>query len=218
MAKLPQRQLLIIIVIIMLILIVITLASVNNITIGQAKTEFPGTQSSLLLRDCDIETIYAINDEQCETICRPPGTFIEQNGACVNILALSQTAVENNCDPKSGVYAYLLGDPQFGTTNLICLSIDLGIQPDNPKEFNRLCAQGNISINYIDAFPQLTDCSCPENYILTTIPNTSTIRTRGICVNKKLQPVYDFNNLLYNNDNTKIIHQPLKNIDFINSE
>lgn len=187
-----------VIVIILLILLVVLLRTASNIDTDKHNIDFPGTQREILKQNCDVETIYSVEDSQCESICKQPGIFTSKNGVCVNILAFSQEAIDNTCDPKKGVLAYLLGDPQFGRTKLLCLSIDQGVQPDNIADPNTLCVGGSIDINYIESFPQLYSCVCPDNQILSLIPNTSTIRQRGVCVDKNYYPVYDANKLIYN--------------------
>lgn len=189
------------IVLILLVFVLILLRVIVNVSTDEVLVDFPGTQRQSLKQNCDIETVYSVEDSQCESICSQPGIFVSKNGACVNIMTFSQDAVENTCDPKSGVLAYLIGDPQFGKTKLLCLSIDQGVQPDNVSDPNTLCSGGGtININYVDSYPQLSSCACPYGTVLALIPNTSTIRQRGICVNKNLQRIYNFNNLLYNND------------------
>lgn len=188
----------IIIVLVLLLLIVFLLKGVSNVDIEKPIASFPGTQREILKQNCNIETIYAVEDSQCEMICSQPGTFTSKNGACVNILAFSQDAVDNTCDPKKGVLAYLLGDPQFGRAKLLCLSVDIGVQPDNLSDPNTLCDGGTVEINYIDSFPQLAGCKCPAGKILGLIPNTSTIRQRGACISTNLYDVYNLNSLIYN--------------------
>lgn len=152
-------------------------------------------------RNCNSETIYAMDDAQCSNICKSPGVFRVNNGRCVNALALdSENPANNDCNPKQGVLAYLVGDPQLGRTQLICLSVDLGIQPDSSNLPNILCKNGDIDINYLETMPQLSQCKCSDDKILAIIPNNKTIRTHGQCVDKSLLPVLQFNNILYNPD------------------
>lgn len=151
-------------------------------------------------RNCDSEVIYAMTDAQCSNICRTTGMYRASNGRCVNVLALSTTNPQNNCDPERGVLAYMTGDPQLGTTHFRCLSIDLGIQGDSPDDPNILCKDGNIDINYLETMPQLNQCTCPDDKVLAIIPNNRMIRTHGQCVSKNLLPVLEFANALYNPD------------------
>lgn len=195
--KIKTSHLFLLIVVVLLVLIVLLLKNISNITINNARVDFPGTQRESMKQNCDVETIYSVEDSQCEAICREPGVFRTKNGTCVNILAFSQEAVDNTCDPEKGVMAYLLGDPQLGRTKLLCLSVDLGVQPDNVVDPNTLCTDGSIEINYIKSFPQLNSCKCSDDKILALTSNTSTIRQRGTCVNKSLYNIYKFNNLLY---------------------
>lgn len=189
---------LIIIVIILLIFIVLLLRIVSNIDVEGNNVDFPGTQREMLKQNCDVETIYTVEDSQCDLICKQPGIFVSKHGVCVNILAFSQEAVDNTCDPKKGVLAYLLGDPQFGKTKLLCLSVDQGVQPDNITEENTICTGGSIDINYVESFPQLNSCKCPNDQFLALIPNTSTIRQRGTCVSNNLYDVYNLNKMVFN--------------------
>jgi len=186
-----------IIIAIMLILIVLVLANIESFDVQKKNYDFPGQQQESSQHNCDTELIYSMTDEQCNAICREPGVFVTRNGACVNIQSFNQTAVENECNPKNGVLAYLLGDPEFGTTKLLCLSIDPGVQPDDIKMPNTLCMNGQLDVNYIESFPNLKHCTCADDEILATILDTSTIRTRGVCVKKQAQPIYELNRLLY---------------------
>lgn len=151
-------------------------------------------------RDCDLETIYSINDFQCNLICKPPNLYVSKNGACVNSLILDQHTPENKCDAKNGVIAHLIGDPQLGTAKFYCLSIDSGIQLTDDNFTNLMCKNGKININYITEFPQLKQCSCPQNKSLIIIPSTNTIRQHGVCVANTLLPIYKTNDLLFTDD------------------
>lgn len=181
--------------------IVVILQNVKNIDASKYMHNFPGTQSSSAKHDCDVETLYSVEDAQCAALCKHPGVFVSMHGACVNMLAFNQDIIHNGCDPKKGVLAYLLGNSQFGNTQLFCLSIDEGVQPDNVTEPNTICTGGEIDINYIETFPQLSQCKCPDNKVLAVIPNTNTIRSRGVCVDKNYENFLKYNNSLYIRDN-----------------
>lgn len=160
--------------------------------------KFPGRQSESRKHDCDIETVYSMRDEQCETMCHGPGTFRTVNGVCVNSMIFDESAVKNNCDARRGVLAYLLGDPQLGRTQLRCLSVDPGIQPDDPDGKNIICGRdGKVSINYLDSFPQISSCECGDGEILVLIANTNAIRRRGACVSAASLPAYANSRLDY---------------------
>ncbi|AYP97962.1 PIF-3 [Mauternbach virus] len=186
-----------IIIAIMLIFLVIVLTKIEMFDIKKKNHDFPGQRQEFRQHNCDTELIYSMTDDQCNSICREPGVFVTRNGTCVNIQNFNQTAIENECNPKNGVLAYLLGDPEFGTTKLLCLSIDPGVQPDNIKLINTLCMNGDLEINYIESFPNLKHCTCADDEILATILDTSTIRTRGVCIKKQSQPIYELNRLIY---------------------
>lgn len=161
---------------------------------------FLGNQALMMKVNCDVEKILAMDDEQCSLLCAPPGIYREKNGLCVNMLIFDQTDIVDNCDPTKGVLAYLVGDPQLGRIKSRCLTIDLGIQPNDALEPNRFCTDGTIDINYIKSFPRFEDCNCPNGHVLTLIPSTSTIRSRAVCVPEGQASVYAHNNLIYKND------------------
>lgn len=189
----------VLLVISLLIVTTYVLFNMIKISINADKelVQFQGTQSSVLKRNCDSELIYSMADSQCKQICQEPGVFRTHNGVCVNVLSFDQAAVEDKCDPKKGVLAYLLGDPQFGTTKLRCLSIDPGLQPNDINKPNIVCVNGTIDINYVEGFPQLNNCECPPATFLGTVQNTSTIRQHGTCKKMELLKVYNFNNSLF---------------------
>lgn len=197
MAHVTLGQLLISAVIILLVLMVVLLKSISNIQTSQKQVHFEEILNQSLKRDCDVELVYSMSDAQCEAVCKPPGVFYSKNGACVNILAFSQTAVTNECNPKNGVLAYLLGDPQFGKTKLLCLSIDPGIQPDDPNGHNKICEGGTINIDYRNSFPLVSSCKCADGTFLALLPGTSVVRASGACVNNALRKVLDFNGLTH---------------------
>ncbi|KAI5630611.1 pif-3 [Venturia canescens] len=176
--------------------VLLFLQSLSSINTKKNNVEFPGSQQEIVKRDCDEEMVYSVDDMQCDKICKGPNLFRVKNGACVNSLAIDIEHPLNVCDPKKGVLAYLLGDPQFGTAKSTCLSIDMGIQPDDGRN-NIMCLNGTIKIDYTKKFPQLEDCHCRSGDKLIIIPSTSTIRAHGICVAKALSNLYEFNELVY---------------------
>lgn len=194
------------ILIVAIAILLFFLEKLNNVTIENAtidkKTQFNPQQTLQLKHDCDSEIIYSFTDEQCSLICNK-NNFISRNGMCVNKLAFTPIIVTNNCDPKRGVLAYLTGNTQFGTANLRCLTVDDGVQPSDLSQPNTLCQNGQININYLTGFPQLSNCKCPQDYTLAIIPNTSAIRTRGVCIKNNQKNA--FNSLLYENNNQNII-------------
>jgi len=145
-------------------------------------------------RDCDIETVYAMDDTHCTEICYNGAQYASRNGICLNILVLTRSGnVANNCDPKRGLLAYMIGDPLLGRTDFTCLSIDMSIQPDDATLPNRLCGTGTEGpgkggivdgvIDYTSAFPQAENCRCVSNdEIPVLIPDTATIRRHIRCV------------------------------------
>jgi len=149
--------------------------------------------------NCDEFTVYSMTDDQCSAICLDDQSFRTKNGVCVNSLIFKSTDIENKCSSKDGLIAYLTGNTQFGKTDSICLSVDPGIRPDDIKEPNIICRNGEIDINYNDAFPVIKNCKCiNKDDILIVVPNTSTIRAHGICVDKEMRSLFEFNQQLYN--------------------
>lgn len=171
----------------------------GEIKVGDLRNESRDPQTEPIRRDCDLETVYSMDDAQCFNVCKTSGVFRTKNGVCVNTLIFETQATQNKCSAKDGVLAYLVGDPVFGRTKTVCLSVDLGVRPDNLDKPNIICRDGEIPINYVIAFPQLKDCRCANGKILSLIESTNTIRTHGVCVNDKMKPVLETNSLLYHN-------------------
>lgn len=94
---------------------------------------------------------------------------------------------------KKGLVAYLTGNTEFGKTQLLCLSIDLGVRPDDINKPNTICMNGDIDINYVKAFPQVEQCKCKSDSSLVLVPSTSIIRYRGVCVESAELPIYKYN-------------------------
>lgn len=161
-------------------------------------THFPGSAKAQLKRDCGLEAVYSVGDDQCSSVCKGPGLFVSRDGVCVDSTTLTQTKVHNHCSPKHGVLAYFVGNPELGTVSLKCLSTDPGVQPDDGDiEKNQLCIGGDITIDYVKGNPQLKDCKCKEGEFLALISNTSEIRYRGFCATESSRPLYEFNALTY---------------------
>lgn len=113
-----------------------------------------GSPASSTMRDCQSETVYSMTDNHCRTQCKPPGIYNNVDGICVNVTELSEGApYRDKCDPKKGVIPYVVGDGQFGTLDVRCMSIDPGIQPDNVYLPNRICS-GNVASVEIDYISQ----------------------------------------------------------------
>lgn len=155
-------------------------------------------QARSLKRDCNVETVYAMQDEQCDLVCQPTSVFRARHGVCVNVLVFETRTVENKCSAKDGVLAYLVGNSEFGNAQMICMSVDVGVRPDDLRQPNTLCqGGGSIDIDYTKRFPSLDDCKCPDGKRLALIPATNTIRTRGVCVSNEMAPLFENENLLY---------------------
>ncbi|KAE9521747.1 hypothetical protein AGLY_017858 [Aphis glycines] len=140
--------------------------------------------------DCSVEIVYSTNDYQCSRLCRGPGKYFSKNGACVNSILknVNEAKVQTGCDPKSGLLAYIVGDAQFGAVRLQCLSVDPGVRPDDMNKPNKILFGGTVSINYLEKFPDFTEGKCNNpKHVIVAIPNTSTIRSTGICVPKSFE-------------------------------
>lgn len=154
-------------------------------------------QTILQKHNCDVETIYSFTDQQCDAVCSNVGSYVSKHGVCVNVLAFQTSQVENTCDPKRGVLAYLTGNSQFGSVSLRCLTIDDGIQPSDLTKPNIFCTNGTIDIDYLTSYPQLANCKCRDGDVLAMIANTNAVRGHGVCVNEKFTEFWKANSLLY---------------------
>jgi hypothetical protein len=185
-----------IILILVLILIVMSLLYSINPTKATDKNSFDLKlqQNSIAKRDCNNEIIYALDDVVCDNVCSSNGSFIAQNGFCVNELAAIEIPSINQCDAKLGVLAYYVGDETLGTANFLCLSIDPGIQPNDISQPNLMCKNGTLSggINYLKHFPEMSDCYCMNNdkFLAVIIRGTSIIRDYVVCTNKNNMKAY----------------------------
>lgn len=172
-----------------------------------------GTTNEQTLRSsCDVETVYSMTDEHCQQVCSSynvddattGNTYVSRHGVCLNTktvqLQNDAEAKANECNPKNGVLAYVIGDTQFGTLKHYCLSIDIGVQPDDGRSTtgNTLCQNGTIDIDYTKSFPQLSNCKCNDDTeFLALIPGTSTTRARGVCINNASKNAYQLGDLIY---------------------
>lgn len=151
---------------------------------NQLRSAVPATDEAK--RDCANEMVFSVLDAQCQIVCQGPETYVSRNGICVNSITQNSTAVRNECSAKDGVLAYLIGDPQFGKADLLCLSVDPGVQPNDPSKPNEMCRNGSITIDYRKQYPTLEQCKCPVGTKLVRIPATSSIREHGVCVANRL--------------------------------
>lgn len=196
----------VIFVCLILVLIIGILISVptNADPIDRTIAYFPGIEKNHTKRNCSLEKIYSMSDEECRNICINPNMYVSNNGLCVNILTFDQKLISSKCDPTKGVLAYLLGDAQLGSTTVKCLSIDDGVQPDDVDKPNQLCANGYMNVDYTESFPQITNCTCyGDDDTKVIVPNTSVVRTKAVCVKNQLLPLFYENNLIYS---SKIIY------------
>lgn len=182
------------------VLVVIILVLLKKANVGATNNvRFPIIEKERYKKNCNIDTVYSMSDELCARLCDNSGLFVARHGICVNSLVFDQAAVENNCNGKDGVLAYLVGSAELGNTYMMCLSVDPGVRPNNLKLPNTLCQNGAINIDYESHFPQLSECVCnAEDETLIEIPNTSVVRTRGYCAKNNLLPIFELNNLVYN--------------------
>lgn len=165
---------------------------------GMPGLRLSGNQPPLAQYNCDTDIVYSMIDAECRSLCRPPGLYRSHNGVCVNLRTFGQTSAENECDPKRGLLAYTIGDPQFGTVRHLCLSVDPGVQPDTVDKPNTFCTGGTIDINYLRQYPQLSNCTCPDGQIRAIIPSTSVTRPRALCVDAESAPLYRYMRALHN--------------------
>lgn len=155
-----------------------------------------GSPAKNMMRDCQSETVYSMTNDHCRAQCKPPGIYKNIDGICVNVAELSiDTPYRDICDPKKGFIPYVVGDGQFGTLDVRCMSIDPGIQPDDIHFPNRICSGNvaNVNIDYLsrNGFPQWTDCVCKEDNVLVEIAPTLTTRSRGLCVSRHIARLFN---------------------------
>lgn len=191
--------LLIVISIICIILCILLSNIKQNIDLDRQNNmlELDGFQNIITKRDCSSETVYSITDSQCNQACYGNiGQFVSRNGICISSLILQSSVVENTCDPKKGVVAYLTGNTQTGQVSLTCLSIDVGIQSNDPNGPNIICQNGSIDVDYLKEFPQIENCKCLPTNVAGLIPYTPSIRQHVSCVSLNLYDVLKYNDLL----------------------
>lgn len=186
----------IVLISVLILFILFFIITKNN---GSSKISFdlPSKQFHYIKKDCDLNYVFSMDTEQCINVCKGPDSYISQNGICVNVLAIDKTTIENNCDINKGVLAYLIGDPEFGTANLICLSIDPGIASDDINQPNQMCMNGSININYSLGYPRMDQCTCPDGMTKITIPETKVKREHIHCVSSSYKSMIKWANLEY---------------------
>lgn len=137
--------------------------------------------------NCDQIPTYCFEDSNCTGICTIATTTRCSNGICVNAAIINTTAPKNECDAAKGVLTYFVGNATLGRFDYLCKSIDLGIAPDDIDLPNRMCEHGNITINYLQQFPDASQCSCPNGYSKVNLANTSQVRNYVDCIaNEKI--------------------------------
>lgn len=183
----------ILLIVILICVLLLILYKINPVQIAADLTNYDILlqQNSQPKLNCNTQIVYALDDVVCNNVCVDNGSFIAQHGFCVNELAAIEIPSINKCEAKDGVLAYYVGDEALGTANFLCLSVDLGIQPDDISKTNLMCANGTISINYLTRFPQISDCKCNSNNIAVLIKGTSETRDYVVCASKNLKVYTD---------------------------
>jgi len=134
--------------------------------------------------NCEFETQYCFTDGDCQRRCNANVAGLGARcitGICKNELLIEQLP-ENNCDPRKGFVAYLVGNPALGQVSFICKTVDPGIAI-SVDGINRMCAGSiePIDINYLKEFPYEKQCTkeiCPFPCL---IPATSVKRSHIEC-------------------------------------
>ena len=138
--------------------------------------------------NCNQKVTYCFSDRQCNQRCSSQSTC--SNGICLNLNIFNSVAPTNECDAQRGVLTFFVGNPAIGRYDNLCKSIDPGIANDDITKPNLMCTNGTIDINYLQSFPLITDCNCPENYSLIIIPSTPTVREYSVCVPNEKRHLY----------------------------
>lgn len=126
-------------------------------------------------RPCLEENVYCFNDDHCVLKCVLKTKFSCRHGICRNERIISNEEPKNDCDPKSGVLAYMIGT-NMGTYEFICKTIDPVLA--NYGEENKMCRGGDIKINYNDHFPTQEECKCDSKI---EVPGTQQKRPHVEC-------------------------------------
>lgn len=156
----------------------------------------PNVEQSTTI-DCEHETVYSISDQQCRIVCdNSTAHYVEHNGMCVDSRVLNYSSAANNeCDPAKGVLGYMLGDGQLGTSYVHCLSVDMGVQPDDPKKRNMIVKNAvDFTVDYNKGFPDWrdTNITCFNGDVKSSIPNTMNVRERAVCVPSAWASILEF--------------------------
>ena len=155
-------------------------------------------------KNCDTELIYCLDDFTCENVCtsKMASKFRCLNDKCINMTLFNIEEVENVCSAKDGFLAYMVGDTQLGTYNLICKSVDPGIAVNsfdtNGNQYfdNKICIDGKISnIDYTIQYPDIEDCTCPDGMVPVKFGNKA-IRKHIKCIPNNLADVFEYNNMI----------------------
>lgn len=151
-----------------------------------------GSYSEQHKRDCNVESVFSMDDEYCSIVCQSRELFISRNGVCVNVKNFdNENDITGKCDPRKGVVAYIIGNSEFGTIEHLCLSIDQGIQPDDPEKDNIICKGGDIDIDYLVSFPTVDQCKCPAGTTRIIIESTVNVRKHASCVPDSIMTIYN---------------------------
>lgn len=148
--------------------------------------------------DCNADNVYCFDNDDCIIKCEYNGFFSCVAGKCVTETIIEKQ-VETLCDATKGLLSFLVGDPQRGVYDEICLSVDPGIAKRNGE--NVLCkvetsSDGSdllSSLDYRSKFPAISECVCPDDTTATFMPGTSTIRPSIACVNSNLYKFFNLN-------------------------
>lgn len=181
------RHYLIILVLVIMVFALILLALIKPLNPESDDIpDFPLYKTKKYRKDCDIVRVFAMDDSTCENVCSGNTPYLAKNGICINSTIVNQSETTNECDSKLGVLAILIGDPQFGSVNSYCVSIDAGVQSSNIHLPNKMCTGGKININYLEKFPQISECECETGLNKVVIPSTNVTREYAVCSKYKL--------------------------------
>lgn len=188
----------------LLIILILLYIVVNTKTVSTTKDtlKLEDLNKTFLRRNCNAEIVYSMSDEDCLKVCQSRDSpFVSHNGVCLNQTILDSQATDYKCDPMQGVFGYLSGNPQFGTTEVYCLSVDPGIRPDDIDLPNELCHQTCTlqNINYFQKMPNEENITCPNNTILLKLDRIESVRDSFFCVIEKSIDAYilSHNNKVY---------------------
>lgn len=155
-----------------------------------------------LRHNCDNETIFCFDDDDCTSKCVLNSSFKCKQGLCKKRDRLEVSGATDQCQSELGFVALYVGLPSIGTHTFVCKSLDPGIayQEVSTMELkNRMCIGGKIELDYRNKYPVTSDCKCGEHHVKVRFPANELVREHIACAPRAEMKKGDFRLLEYNN-------------------